>query len=253
LWLPSTRRPARWTSSAANQRQVQNPARAGRIPVPVISIPDSFDIPCPFTRAPPERVSALLEVYLDAESASADARAAIAEVAEALDAPSRVLVAAARITDHRPQRSEPDRTWARHLAAIHHPEAGPTERLLRDLNIGDAEMLERAAEIDRASDQLVLKACEQHETTHPERLVRDLCGSTGSAARVNRAIAVARPQVARDGAPDAATARTGLSWNADSARCSRTPNVTLRVAILAPARRRRSRNLTVKGVSRSHD
>jgi hypothetical protein len=88
-----------------------------------------------------------------AERASADAKAAIAEVAEVLDAPGRVLAAAARITDHRPQRNEPDRTWARRLAAIHHLEAGPTERLLRDLNVSDAEMLTRAAEIDRATEQ----------------------------------------------------------------------------------------------------
>jgi hypothetical protein len=182
--------------AAASQRQVQTAARAGRILVPVSSIPDSFDIPCPFTRAPAERISALLEVYLDAEWASADAKATIAEVAEAVEAPSRVLAAAARIAEHRPHRSGPDRTWAQHLAAIHHPEAGPTERLLRDLNVSDSEVLTRAAEIDRASERLVLFVCEEPARQRSQRLVADLTTSTGTAALVNQRLAIGGPHTA---------------------------------------------------------
>jgi hypothetical protein len=187
--------------SEASQRQVQTAAWARRMLVPVSSVPGTFDIPCLFTAPPAARVSLLLDTYVGAEQASADAEAAIADVAEAVNAPSRTLAAAARIADHAPQANEPDRGWARYLAVVHHPEAGATERLLRDLNIRDVDLLTRAAAIDRSSEQLVLSVCEQPQSTRTQRLVQDLAISVGGAALINQILAVGGQEAAAMLAP----------------------------------------------------
>ena len=56
--------------------------RGGRILVPTRSLPEKFDIPRPFVRAPRDRVDPVLAVYQDTGRVSAEAAAAIGGVAE---------------------------------------------------------------------------------------------------------------------------------------------------------------------------
>ena len=61
----------------ADYAQLRTAARAGRVLAPVSTLPDTYDIPCAFTRAPDGRVNSLLSVYRDAAAASGHAAAAI--------------------------------------------------------------------------------------------------------------------------------------------------------------------------------
>jgi hypothetical protein len=69
-------------------------AAAGRLLVPVSSLPEQADIPHPFAPAPPARVRELLALYGEAGQASRDAVAGRDEVALAVRAPSQVLTRA---------------------------------------------------------------------------------------------------------------------------------------------------------------
>jgi hypothetical protein len=94
----------------AEHDEVRAAGQAGRILVTTRSLPDDFDIPRPFARAPQSRVDALLHRYRAAGAVSREATAAVAVVAEATQGPSRVLTAAdAAIhgsTDGTPRSSE---------------------------------------------------------------------------------------------------------------------------------------------------
>jgi hypothetical protein len=80
--------------AAADQDQIRTVASAGRLLVTTRSLPDTFDIPHPFARAPSDRVEQVLDGYRDAGTASTCATAAVGEVAAAVRAPSQVLTAA---------------------------------------------------------------------------------------------------------------------------------------------------------------
>jgi len=193
--------------AAANQRQVQTANRARRILVPVSSIPDTFDLRVPFTGAPAERVQALLDVYRSAEHASSQATNAIAASAVHIGAQSRLLAAAADITDPGEGRQRyPRPSWQQQLAAIHHPEAGPTERILRDLDVTDSALLARAAELDGASARLLVHASEQFETSGAAPPVTDLAAGAGTAALLGRALSTGDRKVALAAEPRSAFA-----------------------------------------------
>jgi hypothetical protein len=114
---------------------------------------------------------------------------AIAEAGDRLGVPSRSLAAAAQIANASTQRGQrPGRDWARRLAAIHHTGSGPIEHLLRDLDISDADLLARAADIDRASERLILDASERAEPRHSPHPWTDLTTNASTAAIANQAL-----------------------------------------------------------------
>ena len=170
--------------------------------MPVSSIPDTFDLRVPFTAAPAERVQSLLDVYGAAEHASAQATTAIADTAVYVRAPSRYLAVVTDITDPGEGRQPQARpAWHRQLAAIHHPEAGPTERILRDLDVTDSALLARAAELDSASARLLVHATEQFETGGRSRLMNDLAIGVGTAGVIGQALSTGRRRLPVDAKP----------------------------------------------------
>ena len=80
--------------------QVHAIANAGRLYVRTRSLPDWFDIPRAYGRAPRERVNALLAVYESVEHASARLATALAEIAVSVRAPSRILALARATAGH---------------------------------------------------------------------------------------------------------------------------------------------------------
>src|SRR5262249_4774091 len=102
------------------------------------------------------------DLYGSAAEASTDATSSIADLACEVEAPSRTLAAAAEIAEY---ATEPGQQTSRNhgevLAALHHAEAGPIERMLRDLEVVDRALLGRAAELDNASQNLVIEASER--------------------------------------------------------------------------------------------
>jgi hypothetical protein len=190
--------------TAASQRQVQTAAWAGRILVPTRSVPENFSVPCLFTAAPAERIDPLLDIYISASEASADATLAIGAVAQNVEAPSRSLAVVAEITNQahvaRPQAS---RDWPRQLASIHHADAGPVERVLRDLGIQNTELLARATDIDRSSERLILDASERFEPDRSLGSGIELVSNAGSAAIVSQGLAICRGETAMLLAPRA--------------------------------------------------
>jgi len=178
--------------ATAQHRQMQAASASGRILVPTHTVPDTWDIPCPFAAAPAERIDHLLDAYTDARHASVEATAKVASVAEATGAHSTVLQTAAALTDDvAKMKISTDRSSDRkRLAAIHHVDAGPVERILRDLEISDRDLLSRAADVDRIGHQLILDAAER-QTPGYQRAVRNISSNVGTAATINRVLPAA--------------------------------------------------------------
>lgn len=171
----------------AEHEEVRAAAQAGRILVATRSLPDDFDISRPFARAPQGRVDALLGRYRDAGAASREATAAVAVVAEATRGPSRVLTAAEAAIEGRPggrpgREALPDRAGAGEQSDAWEP-PGPVERTVLDLGVTEPEILRRAAELDSASERLIMDATRLAPS--PGR-----CGVPGSAKSVGRAALV---------------------------------------------------------------
>jgi uncharacterized protein YdbL (DUF1318 family) len=194
--------------AAADQEQIRTAAAAGRLLVPTRSLPDTFDIPHPFAHAPVGRVGQVLDGYRDAATASTRATAAVARVAAAVRAPSQTLTAArgaalarsdsAATSDGRQPAAEPARIWRGSRDA-----GGPVQRILQDLGIISTSVLQRAAAIDQAGEQLILDNAPAADIPGRRPVTRDLSRSTGTAEVANhmlasgnpRAVAILRPSV----------------------------------------------------------
>jgi hypothetical protein len=123
-----------------------------------------MDIPRPFAPAPRHRAYALLCLYQDAAAAAAEASAEAGEAAAAIAAPSSVLTAARAAAHPGPGASPGQPGWAGPEPAIagQPPEpAGAVQHVLHTLGITSPDLLQRAADIDRASEQLLIEAAGQ--------------------------------------------------------------------------------------------
>ncbi len=150
------------TSLAYAQReQIRTAASAGRLLVPTRSLPDTMDIPRPFAPALPGHVHALLRLCQDTAEAAAEASAQVGEAAAAIRAPSYLLTAA-RAAAHadRDASTSPPHPAAPEPAVAGHPHerAGAVQDLLHRLGVTSPDLLQRAADIDRASEQLIIEA-----------------------------------------------------------------------------------------------
>jgi hypothetical protein len=145
----------------AERERIRTAASAGRLLVPTRSLPATMDIPRPFAPAPRHRVHALLGLYHDAAAAAAEASSQAGEAAAAVPAPSYVLTAA-RAAAHpgpgaspgRPQRAAPEPA----IAGQPPEPAGAVQDVLHGLGITSPGLLQCAADIDRASEQLIIEA-----------------------------------------------------------------------------------------------
>ena len=195
----------------ADRDSIRIASMTGRLIVPTRSLPDGYDIPYRFAPAPPSSTAPLLSSYDQALQASAEATKAMADIAADLQADSRVLTtarAAAR-ADPSAWAGPPIREMPMDLGgtqerssqvAVHDAQLappGPVERILIELDVTSKPDLEHAAAIDRAADQLILRAA---STARPSQPDRDLGRSAGSAELIGhvlstsgRAISVFRP------------------------------------------------------------
>jgi len=154
----------------ADQHQIRAAADAGRILVPTRSLPESDDVARRYSTAPPSRISQLIAAYQDAGTASAQTTAAIADLAETVRAPSRILTLARAAT--RPTRdsapsfsrgSLPEPALTRSASAA--PEH-TTAELLRHIGATSPDLLRRGSEIDRARERLILDAAQEQALDH---------------------------------------------------------------------------------------
>jgi hypothetical protein len=192
--------------ASAEHDQIWAAATAGRILVPTRSLPDQYDIPYRFARAPRERVELLLERYADAAQASRQAADRVGKVAEIIRAPSRPLALARSAVTGRPNQV-PDVTDVSlrsvepsgDTSATRVP--GPVETTLHDLGVTDPALLARSAEIDRDAERLIIEAAVTADAHR--RPAGGLSRSSGTAALVNhalrsddpRAVALLQPQI----------------------------------------------------------
>jgi hypothetical protein len=121
---------------------VRKAAAAGRLYVTTRSLPEGkYDVPRPYADAPRDRVADALAVYADSVGSSQAALRSAADVAAAVDAPSRMLSAAEQ--------------------AVTDPAAAPRGRLeqnLLDLGVRDAQMLRQGAELDQMTQRVLAQA-----------------------------------------------------------------------------------------------
>lgn len=186
----------------AEHEEVRAAAQAGRILVTTRSLPDDFDIPRPFARAPQGRVDALLARYRGAGEASHETMAAAAVVAEATQGLSRVLTAAEAAIEGSPDsrlrrnHALPGRGGAGERAEAWEP-PGSVERTVLDLGVTEPEILRRAAELDSASERLIMDAARLERSPRRPR-APEPTRSAGSAPLVDHAPAFGGfPSVAR--------------------------------------------------------
>ena len=163
------------TSQAYAQRErIRTAASAGRLVIPTRSLPDTMDIPRPFAPALPNHVHALLHLCQDTAEAAAEASDRAGEAAAAAQAPSRLLTAAraaARAVHDASMSPQPE------PAVTGHPNehAGAAQAALHRLGVRRPDLLQRAADIDRAGAQLIIEAANRthqpapgHELEAPE-------------------------------------------------------------------------------------
>ena len=158
------------TSQAYAQRErIRTAASAGRLLVPTRSLPDTMDVPRPFATALPDHIYALLRLCQDTAEAAAEASDRVGEAAAAVRAPSHVLTAAraaARAVHHaspstqRPAASEPA------VTGHFREDIGAVQAALRRLGVSSPDLLRRAADIDRASEQLIIEAAGRGSGTY---------------------------------------------------------------------------------------
>jgi hypothetical protein len=133
----------------AERERVRIAAGAGRILVPVRSLPETMDIPRPFASASRDRIDALMSRYEHTGRASAGAAARAGDAVAAVRAPSRVLTAAraAAEADREGDSGRPGRASAGGLsaAAEHHELPGPVEDVLHGLGVTSPGLLRRGA------------------------------------------------------------------------------------------------------------
>ena len=131
----------------AERERIRTAASAGRLLVPTRSLPDTMDVPRPFAPALRGHIDALLRLCQDTAKAAADASAQAGEAAAA--SPGRDASAS------RPRQPGP--------AITSQPRecAGAVQNALHELGVTSPVLLQRAADIDRASEQLIIEAAGQ--------------------------------------------------------------------------------------------
>ena len=158
------------TVAAADYAQIRTTAQTGRLFIPVIPLDRSRDQQQAYIHAPADRVTALLDSYRDAGTASVKATVAIAELNTGL---RRRKERSAKRQPSTPQvRSDPelDLIGQRRQALLLEPNpsrrAGPVESTLRELGVTSQQLLARSSALDVATRNLVAEAIDQ---TAPER------------------------------------------------------------------------------------
>jgi hypothetical protein len=121
---------------------IRTAASAGRLYVTTSSLPElQYDVPRPYADAPPDRIAAALAAYENAADTCQAVLHSAAQIAAAVDAPSRVLSAAEQATAY--------------------PATAPRGRLeqsLLDLGVRDAGLLRQGAGLDQMAQRVLAQA-----------------------------------------------------------------------------------------------
>jgi hypothetical protein len=121
---------------------IRTAASAGRLYVTTRSLPElQYDVPRPYADAPQDRIAAALDAYANAADTCRAVLHSAAQVAAAVDAPSRVLSAADQATAH----------------AATAPR-GRLEQDLIDLGVRDAGLLRQGAGLDQMAQRILAQA-----------------------------------------------------------------------------------------------
>jgi cell wall assembly regulator SMI1 len=140
--------------AATDRRCVRSAAADGRLYIATRLLTADYDIPYPYTPAPPSRMEALLTGYDHVASACATATAALDGLALAAGAPSQALAIARRVSsaDHAPH-GHPDGQW--HAPpAVAGPSSSSGIDQRRKHQIGDSLLVSRAATAGEAARPL---------------------------------------------------------------------------------------------------
>jgi hypothetical protein len=183
----------------AERDRIRTAASADRLLVPTRSLPDTMDIPRPFAPALPDRIDALLCLYQDTGEAAAEASAEADQTAVAVRAPSRVLTAArAAVSAGRDGSSSkpPQAAGEPAPAGQPHEHAGTVQNVLHGLGVTSRSLLQRAADIDHASEQLIIEAAEQRSLDQKAPSAVMQSRSVSSAALINNSHASSNPRPA---------------------------------------------------------
>jgi hypothetical protein len=140
--------------------------------VPTRTLTGDYDIPRPYGPAPEEVTGALHARYRDATQASHQATATIGRAACATGAPSQILATAREATITTGPGSQP---LDRRDEATHRGQdkagdiAGPLQHTLLGLGITSPALLARGADLDQASQRLLIEAADEpspHTAAH---------------------------------------------------------------------------------------
>ncbi len=140
----------------------------------------------------------MLSHYREVAHTSRQATIAVADIAEATRAPSRVHTTAtnAAEADHDCGEGSRDAWNGRAEAGMGRetPDlVGPVERTLLDFGATHPDMLGRAAELERASERLIIEAAEERGPRNRTPDAVALNGSKGTATLINHAVASGHP------------------------------------------------------------
>jgi hypothetical protein len=174
---------------------------AKRILVPTRTLPDDYDIPRPYAPASDEHTTALLNQYRDARQTSRDAAAAVGRAAQATRAPSRALTAVRAAARTMPHSASPASDTSAQVALAGRDHAsdmpGPLQHTLLRLGITSPALLDRGAELDTASQRLLIDATDQLPPGYRRPQAGTLTKSAASAALLNYALATTDGRAAR--------------------------------------------------------
>jgi hypothetical protein len=178
-------------AAARTQEQAQDAATTKQLVIPARNLIDSSGGRYLFAFAAPADATPLLSAYQDAETTSRHARAAIRALAAAVRAPARTLAATpASTATRRPARTAGPAT--RHRQPNTAP--GPAQRILLDLGITHSADLELAADLDKATSHLILRAA---RTARPAaRHSPALSASPGTAELISTLLATSEGNTA---------------------------------------------------------
>lgn len=143
--------------ATANLEQTRQVIRSRRLLVAVRSLPDSYDIPHPFTVAPEPLATALIERCQKTAHASTRSAESVGKIAVQAGSPSRTLAIAMEAARDRPETamSAAPTVGNRDGVACGLHQAGPVEARLRAVGITNARMLWRADAVDQAARQVI--------------------------------------------------------------------------------------------------
>jgi hypothetical protein len=180
--------------------QLRAAAHAGRILVPTRTLPDDYNIPRPYATALPEHTGPLLARYRDARHATRQATIPIGHAADATGAPSRTLTtarAATRATPSASPAANPDDQAAPGGREQTRDMPGPLQQALLSLDITNPSLLARGADLDRASERLLIEAADELPPAYQRPPAATLKTTAGSAKLLNHALASGDPKTAR--------------------------------------------------------